>query len=125
MKKRMVVTTIFLCLTCCPVLGYAENQCQSMQDYIGLMQQLGAGLKDKKDFGDETGAFGDKLNDLINFLRQIDQQEENAPLSRSLNNLEKVWMNQSFDTTNRDELGRALLQAAGELEKVYLLRCKQ
>ncbi len=124
MKKRVIIAAVFLCLTCLPFWAGASDYCSKIEGYITFMQQLASGLKAKEEMDDST-AIGDKLNELISFLRIVDQREENTALSQSLEHLEKVWLNQSFDTTNRNELADALDQAAGDLQHVFKQRCKQ
>ncbi len=124
MKKRVIIAAVFLSLICFPFFSFASDYCPKVEGYLTFMQELASGLKAREDMGD-SAAVGDKLNELITFLRVVDQREENTELSHSLENLEKVWLNQSFDTTNRDELAEALDQAAGDLQKVYKLHCKQ
>ncbi len=124
MKKKILFAVLCFCLCCFSVPAYAQENCENMQEYIGFMRQLASGLKAREGV-DDSAAIGDKLNDLIGFLRDVYQRTENTDLSKSLDNLEKVWLNQSFDTTNRTELGVALEQSADDLQAIYAQICKQ
>lgn len=122
MKKRILCAVFCLCLASLTATAYAHDDCTTIQGYIGFMQELSSGLKNKMDYGDGA-AIGNKLNSMISFLRIVNQRAEGTPLSDSLERLENVWMNQSFDSTNKDELAQALGQSAQDLQNLYTKRC--